>query len=53
MQLSLMNSKGLNIGCTGVLPKDMLLVVLMHSSETKVWNGEYRSRVQSLTMDNF
>src|SRR5678816_2452184 len=49
---SLVNVKGLSLECARVLHESMLLTVLLYSSETMVWNKKYRSKVQSVLMDN-
>src|SRR5678815_2338385 len=49
---SFMNVKGLSLECARVLHEGMLLLVLLYSSETMVWNKKYRSKVQRVQMDN-
>ena len=49
---SLVDVKGLTLESARVLHEDVLLPVLMYSSETIVWNKMYRSKVQCVQMDN-
>lgn len=49
---SLVNANKLSLECTRVLDKGMLLLVLIYSSTTMVWNVMYRSKMQSVQMNN-
>src|SRR5678815_5288590 len=49
---SLVDVKRLSLECARVLREDMLLPVVMYSSETMVWNKRHRSKVQCVQMNN-
>ena len=49
---SLVDVKRLSLECASVLREGMLLPVLMYSSESRVWNKRYRSKVQCIQMTN-
>lgn len=47
---SLVSAKGLNFECPRILHESILLLVLMYSSETVVWNEKCRSKVHVVQM---
>ena len=48
---SQVNAMGLQFQCARVLHENLLVPVLMYSSETMIWKEEERSRIKAVQMD--
>ena len=48
----LVNARGLQLDCERMLHKALLVLVLLHISETMIWGERERSRIRVLQMDN-
>ena len=48
---SLVNARGLQLECAGVLHEILLVSVFMYGSETMIWKEEEISRIRAVQMD--
>ena len=49
---TLVNAKSLSLECITVLSKSLLVHSLLYGNEVMVWKQKYRSKVQTVEMDN-